>query len=102
MKILNHSFDNATSILTVKYQKVVQENMMQFLREKNMVSSNFDRADELSALLVKKSIFPYKDINDRDLDQAYETCPRIERFADNVLKKIKNGRRRNSKTNTGL
>ena len=60
MKILNRSLDNATSMLTTKYQKVVQENMMQFLREENMVPSNFDRAQELSALLVKKPFFPIK------------------------------------------
>ena len=75
-------------MLTSKYLKVVKENMMQFLSEENMVPSNFDRAEELSALLVKKTIFPYN-INDRDLDREYETCPPIKRFADNVLKKSK-------------
>ena len=62
---------------------------MQFLREENMVPSNFDQAEELSALMVKKTSFPYKDINNRDLDREYETCPPIKRFADNVLKKSK-------------
>ena len=43
----------------------------------------------MSALLVKKTIFPYKDINDRDLNREYETCPPIKQFADNVSKKSK-------------
>ena len=54
-----------------------------------MVPSNFDQAEELSALMVKKTSFSYKDINRRDLDREYETRPPIKRFADNVLKKSK-------------
>ena len=60
MKILNKSLDDNTSMLTTNNQKVVQKNMMQFLGEENMVPPNFDQAEELSALLVKKNIFPYK------------------------------------------
>ena len=55
-------------------------------REEGLLPSNFYQMEELSALLIKITIFPYKDINDVNLDRKYESCPLIERFAD-VFKK---------------
>ncbi|DAC81590.1 TPA_asm: PolB [Hydra MELD virus] len=94
MRILNCSLDNASSMISKKAQIQVQNSMLRYLLENNFTTEEtnkeFFNNDLLKQCFIKKTIFPYSQIDDHLLDIEYKELPPIEMFAENDLSKSVN------------
>nr|XP_047137795.1 uncharacterized protein LOC124814302 [Hydra vulgaris] len=91
LRLLNCSLEQACSMLSQPAQKKIINSMLHYLYPifPHISADNLSECEEFQHCFIKKTLFPYEQINDALLDIEYKSFPPIEMFAENLLMRSK-------------